>query len=450
MNPSLSSSGIQSLLQETLDLALKQGAHEADVLYVQGTSLNLSCRNEKIEEFERSEGKDLGLRVLVGKRQAVVSTSDLSKDSLLDLVTRALSMAKLVPEDPFCGLASKEELAQSYGDFDSSDPTEDTEEILLEEALACERAALAVKGVSQSEGVEASWGKSLVTLATSTNFYGSYEDSSRSLSATMIAEKNGKMERDYAFTSAIYREDMIPANVIGHEAGERAVKRLSPRKIQSTQMPIVYDPRVGGSLLGHLASAINGATIARGTSFLKEKLNKKLFSEKIMIQDNPHIKRGLRSRGFDIEGIATHPLAVIENGVLKTWILDLRTSRQLNLKTTGHASRSPGGVPHPSVSNFFMSPGTLTPQDLIKSLPKGFYVTDLMGSSVNLVTGDYSRGAMGFMIENGEITYPVSEITIAGHLEDMFLNLTPCNDLVHRYGIDVPTLMIEGMIIAGS
>ncbi len=450
MNPNLSSSAIQSLLQETLESSLKRGADEADVLYVQGTSLSLSCRNQTIEELERSEGVDLGLRVFKGKRQAIVSTSNLSKESLTGLVDRALAMANLVPEDPFCGLASKEDLAQTYGNYESSDPLEDTEETLVSEALACERAALAVKGVSKSEGVEASWGKSLVTLATSTNFYGSYEDSSRSLSAAMIAEKNGKMERDYAFTCAIYRENMTRPEAVGKEAGERTVKRLSPKKIQSTKLPIVYDPRVGSSLLGHLASAINGASIARGTSFLKDKLNKQLFSEKMMILDDPHIKRGLRSRGFDVEGIATRPLAVIEDGILKTWILDLRTARQLNLKTTGHASRGTGGIPHPSVSNFFMKAGALTPHDLIKSLPRGLYVTELMGSSVNLVTGDYSRGAIGFMIENGEITYPVSEVTIAGNLGDMFLNLTPCNDLIHQYGIDVPTLMIEGMTIAGS
>ncbi len=450
MNSNLSSSAIQSLLQETLQNALKRGADEADVLYVQGTSLSLSCRNQQIEELERSEGRDLGLRVFMGKRQAIVSTNDFSKESLLSLTDRALSMAKQVPEDPFCGLASKEDLAQTYGTYESHDPLEDTEAFLVEEAKVCERAALAVEGVSKSEGVEASWGKSLIMLATSTDFYGSYEDSSRSLSVSMIAEKKGKMEQDYAFTSAIFREDMASPEAVGREAGERVVKRLSPKKIHSTKIPIIYEPRVGSSLLGHLASAINGASIARRTSFLKDDLEKKLFSEKVMILDDPHIRRGLRSRGFDMEGSATRPLPVIEDGILKTWILDTRTARQLNLKTTGHASRSTGGIPHPSVSNFFMKPGTMTPQDLIKGISCGFYVTDLMGSSVNLVTGDYSRGAIGFMIENGEITYSVSEITIAGNLRDMFLNLTPCNDLVHRYGIDVPTLMIEGMTIAGS
>lgn len=450
MSSNLSASAIESLLQSTLETVLKRGADEADALYVQGTSLSLSCRDQKIEELERSEGRDLGLRVFLGKRQAIVSTSDLSKESLSDLMDRALSMAQRVPEDPFCGLSSKENLVQTYENYESSDPLDDTEEILLETAKACERAALAVVGVSKAEGVESSWGKSLVTLATSTGFYGSCQDSNRSLSVAMIAEREGKMERDYAFTRGIYREDMASPEVVGREAGERTVKKLSPRKILSTKVPIVYEPRVGSSLLGHLASAINGASVARGTSFLKDKLEKKLFSEKIMILDDPHIRRGLRSRGFDVEGVGTHPLTVIEAGILQTWILDMRTARQLHLETTGHASRSTGGVPHPSVSNFFMKPGSSSPQDLIKSIDRGFYVTDLIGSSVNLVTGDYSRGATGFMIENGEITYPVSEVTIAGNLGEMFLNLTPCNDLIHQYGIDVPTLMIEGMTIAGS
>lgn len=450
MTQHLTSSAIESLLREALEMALKKGANEADALYVQGTSLSLACRDQKMEELERSEGNDLGLRVFVGNRQAVVSTSEFSKPSLSNLIDRALSMARAVPEDPFCGLALKQDLTPSYGNYDSYDMCEDKEDVLFKEAQACEEAALSVENGLKSEGVETSWGKSLITLATSRGFLGTYQESHRTLSVSIIAEKKGKMERDYDSTTGIYREDMIPAETLGRNAAKRALKRLFPQKIASTKIPIVFDPRVGSSLLEHLASAINGASIARGTSFLKDKLETSLFSKEVTILDNPHILRGLRSRPFDAEGIETRPLSVVEAGVLKTWILDLRSARQLNLKTTGHAIRSTGGIPHPAVSNFFMKPGSLAPQDLLKNISRGFYVTELIGFGLNLVTGDYSRGASGFMIENGELTYPISEVTIAGNLLDMFAKVTPCSDLKLSYGIDVPTLMIEGMTIAGS
>lgn len=449
-NNHLSTSEMETFLKETLEKALKRGADAADVLYVQGTSLTLACRNGQKEHLERSEGNDLGIRVFIGKRQAVVSTSDFSPKTLSNLLDQAISMAKTVPEDPFCGLAPKEDLASGFENIDSFDPSEDNEAVLSERALLCEKSALAVEGVIMSEGVEASWGKSHLMLATSTGFCGNYRDSSRSLSVAVVAGIKGQMERDYDATMAIYLEDMKKPEEIGHSAGERAVRRLNPRKIVSMSVPIVFDPRVSSSLLGHLAGAINGGSVVRGTSFLKDKMNHSLFPKNITIMDDPYIKRGFRSRPFDAEGIAAKPSAIVEEGILKSWILDLRTARSLGMKSTGHASRGTGGIPHPAVSNFFMKPGITLPQDLIKSLSKGFYVTELIGQGVNLVTGDYSRGAQGFWIENGEITYAVSEVVIAGNLLDIFSNIYPCSDLEFRFGIDAPTLMVEGMTIAGK
>ena len=449
LSSSLSSSQFSEFLHDVLEKALKRGADEADVLYVQGTSVSVSQRNQEVEELERSEGNDLGLRVFVGKRQAVVSTSDLSEKSLSDLLDRAISMAKMVPEDPFCGLASREEVAHAWGSYETYDNQEDTADFLIHEAHLCEEAALSVPGISKSEGVSASWGKSAMMLVTSHGFKGEAQESGRSLSVSMIAEKNKKMERDYASTHAIFRSDMLTPKALGIEASERTLRRLLPRKISSMKVPIIFDPRVGSSFLEHFASAINGASVARGTTFLKDALNHSLFSKEITILDDPHKMRGLRSRPFDAEGILTFPRSVVEEGVLKTWILDLRSARQLGLKTTGNASRSPGGIPYPSVSNFYMKPGLHSPHDLIGGISKGLYVTELIGDGVNLMTGDYSRGAVGFFIEKGELTFPVSEITIAGNLKDMFQRLSVCNDLTFRYGIDVPTLMIEGMTIAG-
>lgn len=446
----LSIPDMEAFLKETLEEAIKRGADAADALYVQGTSLNLACRNGEKEHLERSEGNDLGIRVFIGKKQVVVSTSDLSPKAVSNLLDHAISMVKIVPEDPFCGLASKEEITKEIRDIESFDCVEDSEEVLSERAYRCEQAALDVQGVLMSEGVEASWGKSHLMLATSTGFCGSYCDSSRSLSVSAVAGAKGQMERDYDSTMAIFLKDLKKPEEVGRNAGLRSVRRLNSRKIASTSVPIVFEPRVASSFLGHLAGAINGASVVRGTSFLKDKLNQMLFSKNVTIMDDPYIKRGLRSRPFDAECIAAKPRAIVDEGVLKSWILDLRTARCLGMKSTGHASRGTSGIPHPSVSNFFMKPGFTSPQDLIKSLPCGFYVTELIGQGVNLVTGDYSRGAQGFWIENGEITYAVKEVVIAGNLLDIFSKIYPCSDLEFQFGIDVPTLMVEGMTIAGK
>jgi PmbA protein len=397
---------IETLLQETVASALKLGADAADALYVQGTSLSYSSRNLETEHLERSEGNDLGLRVFVGKKQAIISTSLLDQDALPQMIDQAVKMARLVPEDPYCGLADPKDHARDIPNLDTCDTLEDDEAYLMDLAKRTEKAALEVKGVTNTEGAQASWSKSQMMLVTSTGFVGTYEDSSRSFSVSVIAGEGSGMERDYDFSASIYRETLKSPEFIGRLAAERAVKRLNPRKISSTKVPVIFDPRVSNTILKHLVGGINGASVARGTSFLKEKLGKQIFGKDIVILDDPHILRGPRSRPFDAEGIKTQPRTVIQDGVLQTWIMDLRSSRQLGLTTTGHASRGIGGAPSPSVSNFFMQPGRISPEDMIKAIPQGLYVTELIGQGVNGVTGDYSRGAVGFWIENGEITFP--------------------------------------------
>lgn len=441
---------VKSRLNSALQKACSLGADAGDFLYVTGRSVNFSCRNRKTEHLERSEGTDLGLRLFVGKKQAIASTSDISPESLNALVEKAFSMAQAVPEDPYAGLADPALLTKDIPDLDIFDTTIPSEEELMKLALESEEAALQTAGVTLSEGASASWGESEVLLMTSTGFCGIYKESNRSFSVSVIAGQAEGMERDYAYSSSIYAKDLKAPKEVGKEAADRALKRVNPRKIKTTQAPIILEPRVSSSILGHLASAINGATVARGTSFLKEDLGKSIFPSYITIIDDPLRKKGFRSRPFDAEGVETRSHSIVEEGILKTWILDCRSARQLGVQTTGHASRGTGSIPSPSVSNFYMLPGKESPQDLIKRLKTGLYITELIGQGVNTVTGDYSRGATGFWIENGEFAYPVSEITIAGNLKEMFQKIIPCSDLEFRYGIDAPTLMIENMTIAGS
>ncbi|HEY9568927.1 MAG TPA: metallopeptidase TldD-related protein, partial [Thalassobaculum sp.] len=323
-------------------------------------------------------------------------------------------------------------------------------ETLVERARAAEDAARAVAGVTNSEGAEASWGVTDVALAASNGFAGSYRRSSVAISVSVVAGAGQKMERDYDYTAAVYDADLEAADVVGRRAGERAVARLNPRRPKTASLPVVYDPRAGRSILGHLASAINGAAIARGTSFLKDSMDQALFAPGISVVDDPHRPRGFRSKPFDAEGLPTTRREMVEDGHLASWFLDLATARQLGLESTGHAARGAGSPPSPGATNLYLAPGSVSRQALIGDIERGFYVTELMGSSVNLVTGDYSRGASGFWIENGELTFPVSELTIAGHLRDVFRSLTPADDLVFKYGVDVPTVRVEGLLVAGG
>lgn len=449
MSSFLDQSALTSLAERLVAAARRAGADAADALAARSISLSVEVRDGTVEESERSESDNVGLRVLVGQRQAVVSTNDILREGVDMLAERAVAMARATPEDRFAGLADPDLLARSFADLDLLDPDLPSVAHLEEVAKTTEAAGLAIKGVSKSGGASASSGIGGVVLVTSHGFTGAYLGSNHGLSMQAIAGEGTAMESDYDFSSAIHAADLDAAEKIGRTAGERAVKRLNPRKAPSGHLPIVFDRRVAGSLVGHLASAINGSAIARRTSFLRERLGDKLFANGIVIIDDPLRPRGLRSHPFDGEGVTVKKRALIENGVLKTWLLDCATARELGLVTTGHAQRGVSSTPSPAPSNLHLEPGPMTPEELTADIEKGFYVTDLIGMGVNLVTGDYSRGAAGFWIENGKCTYPVSEVTIAGHLNEIFLNLTPANDLEFRFGANAPTTRIEGLTLAG-
>ena len=439
-----------NLLEDLIGKARRLGAEAADAVVFNSASMSVSYRLGKLEDVERSESHDLGLRVFIGKHQAAVASTDLSARALDALAERAVAMAKTTPEDKYCGLAPRELLAKSWPELDLTDGNEPSSERLVEFAKACEAAALGVPGITNSEGASAGWGKGGVALVTSEGFAGAYASTSTSISASVLAGEGTHMERDYDFTSAHYLSDLDDPVAVGKNAAARTLRRLNPRKVKSQSVPVVYDPQVANSLIGHLAGAISGSSIARGTSFLKDKMEQQVFARNIMIVDDPHRKRGMRSKPFDGEGVANRRWNLIEDGVLKTWLLDSASARQLGLTTTGHAARGTGGPPSPSVTNLYLAPGAVTPDELMSGIGEGFYVTELIGMGVNGITGDYSRGAAGFWIENGKISYPVSEITIAGNLKDMFMHLTPANDLKFKYGTNAPTTLIEGMTIAGS
>jgi PmbA protein len=438
------------LLEDLIGRAQKSGADAADALMVESTSFGASVRLGKTEDVERSETQDLGLRVMIGQRQAVVSTTDVSPRALDPLIERAISMAKVAPEDPYCGLADPALLARHVPDLDLDDGSDPQAESLVERALSAEEAALAIDGVTNSGGAGASFGRAAITLVTSGGFAGHYGGTTHSVSCSVLAGEGTAMERDYDFSSARHLQDLDDAATIGRQAGERAVRRLGARKVKSCQVPIIYDPRISGGLVGHFASAISGAAIARGTSFLKNAMDTQVFAEGIRITDDPLRRRGRGSKPFDGEGVATAPLTLIDSGKLTTWLLDSSTARQLGLASNGRAARGTGGTPSPSTTNLTLEPGTLSPQELMADIKSGFYITEMIGMGVNGVTGDYSRGASGFWIENGELTYPVSEITVAGNLNDMFARLTPANDLEYRMATNAPTVRIEGMTVAGT
>jgi PmbA protein len=440
----------EEILDNLIQAARRAGADAADALLVESVSAGVSYRLGKLEDVERAESTDLGLRVFVGARVAFVSSTDLSKDRLAELPERAVAMARLAPEDKYAGLAPKELLARDFPALDLEDPKEPSTETLIERAKTVEGAAMAVQGITNSEGGGASYGRSAIALATSEGFRGGYASTSHSIGVAVLAGEGTGMERDYAESSARHASDMEAPDAVGKRAGERTIKRLNPRQAKSQRAPVVYDPRVSASLVGSFAGAISGSSIARGVSFLKDKMGQAVFGPSINIIDDPHRVRGQRSKPFDGEGVTNRKMALIENGVLKAWLLDTASAKQLGLTTNGHAARGTGGPPSPSVTNLYMAPGTLSPEELIADIKDGFYVTETMGFGVNGVTGDYSQGASGFWIENGKIAYPVSGVTIASNLKEMFLHLTPANDLEFRHGTNAPTIRVEGMTIAGS
>ena len=437
--------------RELVQAAVKRGADAADAVMSADAATEVSVRLGKLEDVGRTESAELGVRVFRGRRNASVSTSDFSPAALDALLDRVLAMAAEAPEDEWAGLAPEARLMHGAPpQLDLDDGGEVPPEALKARALEAEDAARAVPGVSNSEGGSASASRAVIALATSHGFTGGYAVSMHGTSASVLAGEGGAMERDYAYHSARHLKHLEAPGMIGRRAGERAVARLSPGRLASGPMPVVFDPRVGNSLLGHLLGAIAGQAIARRTSFLQDALGTAVFASGVSIEDDPHRPHGLRSRPFDGEGLAVSPTRIVEAGMLETWLLDSASARQLGLAPTGHAARGGADAPSVAASNLFMAPGTTPRETLIGGIARGVYVTELIGMGVNGVTGDYSRGAAGFLIEDGEIAGPVSEFTIAGNLKDMFRALTPASDLDFRYGINVPTLLVEGMTVAGG
>jgi len=449
----IDSSTAQDRCQKLIDIARKAGADAADAVCRADSSEGISVRLGKIEDIERSEGEEIGLRVFVGRRSASVHTSDFSDSGFAELAERAVAMARAAPEDEFAGLAPSEQLLQGslpLAALDLADSVEPSPEELRDRALACEEAARLVSGVTNSDTAAASYGRGVVALAASGGFVGGYQATSHTLAAVMIAGEGSAMQRDYAQRSARHLEDVISPEEIGRKAGERAVAKCNPGAMPSKPMPVVLDRRISASLVGHLTGAMSGTAIARRSSFLLDRLDDEIFARGIRIVEYPHKRRGLRSRPFDGEGLATRERVLVEDGRITGWLTNVASARQLGLPLTGHASRSTGGAPGIATSNIELENGTMTLEELIADIAEGVLVTELMGQGVNAVTGDYSRGASGFRIVKGEIAGPVTEFTIAGNLVDMFGALTAANDKEDWRAINVPSLRIDGMTVAGD
>ena len=434
--------------ERLVERAIRAGADAADALYAGNRSMSVDVRLGALEQVDRSEAEEIGLRVFLGSRSASVASSDLSDEALGELVGRAVAMAAEAPEDPFAGLVPAELLARPpFPGLDSVDPTEPDLEALRQRALDAEGAALAVAGVTNSSGGSAGASRSTRALATSAGFSGAHATTGFSCSVAVVAGEGGSMQRDHAWHSARHQSELDAAEEIGRLAGERAVSRLNPARPKSGAMPVLFDPRVSHSLLGHLAGAINGAAVARKSSFLQDKLGQRVFGENVAIIDDPLRTRGLRSRPFDGEGVRVSRMAIVADGILDTWMAASAAARQLGIAPTGHAARSAGGAPGASPSNFYMEAGKRSREELLAAFPEALLVTELIGHGVNPVTGDYSRGAAGFLVRNGEVGLPVQEITIASNLIDMFATLEPASDLELRRGIDAPTILVPQMTV---
>ncbi len=439
-----------SLINELVQTAIQNGADAADVVFVSGTSLSVGVRNGATESLERSETCDLGLRVFCGRKSAIVSATALEPSRFQALADRAIAMARILPDDIFGGLAPDAETGPVLPDLSAfTDNAVPYAETLLDTARKAEEAAFAINGVTNSGGAGAGYGRTDITLATSAGFSGSWARTSYSTSVSVLAGNGTGMQRDYDYHSTVFHEDLDAPELLGRNAGQKAVARLNPGRPKTGTLSVIFDPRVATSILGHLAGAINGASVARGTSFLKNRMGEKIFSDSVTIIDDPTLRRGPASRPFDGEGVLTRPLTLVENGYLQTWLLDSRSARQLNLPGNGRAARGTSSPPSPSVTNLFFRPGTVTPSELMSDIREGIYITEMMGSSINPLTGDYSRGASGFMIRNGEIAEPVAEFTIASNLNDMFARVILANDLRFRSATSSPTLRIDNMSIAG-
>lgn len=433
--------------EQLVDLARKAGADRADAVVVRSRSKGVSVRMGKVESTEASESDDFSLRVFIGNQVASVSANP--GFDLTALAERAVAMARVSPDDPYAGLADEQDLARNIADLELYDPTEVSSDSLRESALAMEEAARSVNGVSNSLGAGASAGMGGLVLVTSHGFSGSYAASRFSRSVGVIAGEGTKMERDHDFDSRLYFADLDDAEVIGRRAAERAIKRLNPRQVPTaSNLTVVFDPRVARGFVGTIAGAINGASVARKTSFLRDKMGQQVLKAGLNVTDDPLKVRGSSSRPFDGEGVSGERLTMIEDGVLKHWFLSSSAARELGLRTNGRGARG-GTAVSPSSTNLALEPGDISPEDLIRNVGSGLYITDMIGQGVDMITGEYSRGASGFWIENGELTYPVSEVTIASNLKDMFMRVTPANDIDRKFGVAAPTLAIEGMTLAG-
>ncbi|WP_159946786.1 TldD/PmbA family protein [Rhizobium sp. 18065] len=433
--------------EQLVDLARKAGADRADAVVVRSRSKGVSVRMGRVESTEASESDDFSLRVFIGNQVASVSANP--GFDLTALAERAVAMARVSPEDPYAGLADEQDLARTIADLELYDPTEVSSDSLRESALAMEEVARSVNGVSNSLGAGASAGMGGLVLVTSHGFSGSYAASRFSRSVGVIAGEGTKMERDHDFDSRLYFADLDDAEVIGRRAAERAIKRLNPRQVPTaSNLTVIFDPRVARGFVGTIAGAINGASVARKTSFLRDKMGQQVLKAGLNVTDDPLKVRGSSSRPFDGEGVSGEKLTMIEDGVLKHWFLSSSAARELGLRTNGRGARG-GTAVSPSSTNLALEPGDISPEELIRNVGTGLYITDMIGQGVDMITGEYSRGASGFWIENGELTYPVSEVTIASNLKDMFMRVTLADDIDRKFGVAAPTLAIEGMTLAG-
>ena len=438
-------------VEQLIEQARAAGADAADALYLGERSSGVQVRMGALEDVHRSEGEEIGLRVFRGQRSASVASSDLSAEALAALVERALAMAEQAPEDPFAGLAPVELLfAGEFADLDGWDDREPDPAELKARALAAETAALSVPEIRNSSGGGGSASGSTIALATSGGFSGAYRASGHSCSVSVVAGEGAGMQRDFAWHSARHAEDLEDPEEIGRRAGIRAAARLGNIKIGPGRMPVLFEPRVAGSLLGHFAAAITGSSVARKSSFLQDRLGSQVFAKGITIHDDPLRRRGLRSRAFDGEGLPVRPMDLVADGVLTTWLADSASARQLGIAPTGHAVRGVSGAPGAGPSNLYLAAGQRSREQLLAAFPRAILVTELIGHGVNGVTGDYSRGAAGFLVEKGEIAGPVAEITIASNLKDMFATLEPADDLRFRRGVDSPTVLVPEMTVASA
>lgn len=437
--------------QSLVDKALRAGADAADAIYSGQESQSVQVRLGEIEHVDRSEGEEIGLRVFVGQRSASVASSEFSDETLAELVRRAIAMAREAPEDPYAGLASAELLAHApFPDVESEDQNEDDPEKLRARALEAERAALAVPLITNSSGASAGSSSGTMALATSSGFCGAYRSTGHSISASVIAGEGATMQRDSAWHGVRHLVELDAPVEVGRLAGTRAAARLNPSRPKPGRYPVLFDPRAAGSLLGHFSGAINGASVARKSSFLQDKLGQRVFAPGVGIVDDPLRRRGLRSRPFDSEGLPVSRVALVDDGVLTSWIADNAAARQLGIEPTGHAVRGASGPPGAAPSNLYIEAGKRSREELFAAFPVAVLITELIGQGVNGVTGDYSRGASGFMVRNGEIAEPVAEITIASDLIEMFATLEPGSDLEFRRGVDAPTLLIPEMTIGAA